>query len=66
MDPNIYAKTVVTRIVKMNPPQKIWCGNGAFTVWIIEMLGIHWVYTMVFSRMYGLDSMAKFLFKEPA
>jgi len=58
MDPNVYAKTVVAKVTKSNPPQEIWCGGGAFTVWAVEMLGIRWAYTLAFSKMFGLDKMA--------
>jgi len=58
MDPNVYAKTVVAKVAKSNPPQEIWCGGGAFTVWAVEMLGIHWAYTLSFSKMFGLDKLA--------
>jgi len=58
MDPNVYAKTVVAKVVKSKPPQEIWCGGGALVVWAVEMLGIHWAYTLLFSKMFGLDKMA--------
>lgn len=54
MDPEIYSRTVVEKITKDNPPNTIWCGTGAFKVWLIEALGAHWVYDLVFSRMFGL------------
>jgi len=47
MDPNVYAKKVVEKVAKSNPPQEIWCGTGGFTVWLVEALGIHWAYTLV-------------------
>ncbi|EHK17953.1 uncharacterized protein TRIVIDRAFT_44752 [Trichoderma virens Gv29-8] len=56
LDPDIYARTVVTKIIKNDPPNTIWCGSGAFTVWLIETLGAHWVYELVFSKMFGLDT----------
>jgi 1-acylglycerone phosphate reductase len=58
MDPNVYAKKVVEKVAKSNPPQEIWCGTGGFTVWLVEALGIHWAYTLVFSKMFGLNDMA--------
>jgi 1-acylglycerone phosphate reductase len=58
MEPNVYAKTVVAKVAKSNPPQEIWCGGGASKVWAVEKLGICWVYTLVFSKMFGLDKMA--------
>jgi 1-acylglycerone phosphate reductase len=58
MDPNVYAKKVVGKVAKSNPPQEIWCGTGGFTVWLVEALGIHWAYTLVFSKMFGLNDMA--------
>ena len=57
MDPNVYAKKVVEKVAKSNPPQEIWCGTGGFTVWLVEALGIHWAYTLAFS-MFGLNDMA--------
>lgn len=56
LDPDIYARTVVTKITKNDPPNTIWCGSGAFTVWLIEALGAHWVYDLAFSKMFGLDT----------
>jgi 1-acylglycerone phosphate reductase len=58
MNPNVYAKTVVKKVIKSNPPQEIWCGSGAFTVWLVETLGVRWAYTLVFSKMFGLNDMA--------
>ena len=58
VDPNVYAKTVVAKVTKSNPPQEIWCGGGAFAVWAVERLGIRWIYTLAFSKMFGLDKMA--------
>ena len=58
MDPSVYAKTVVAKVTKSKPPQDIWCGGGAFMVWAVEMLGIHWAYTLAFSKMFGLDQKA--------
>jgi 1-acylglycerone phosphate reductase len=58
MDPNVYAKTIVKKVAKSNPPQEIWCGTGAFTVWLVETLGIHWAYTLAFSKMFGLNDVA--------
>ena len=58
MNPNVYAKTVVSKVTKPNPPKEVWAGNGAFTVWVVETLGMHWAYTLVFSRIFGLDRLA--------
>ena len=58
MDPSTNAKTVVAKVTKSNPPQEIWCGGGAFKAWLVEKLGIHWAYTLAFSKMFGLDKMA--------
>jgi len=58
MSPEVNAKTVVTKIAKTNPPEQIWCGSGAFTVWLVETLNIHWVYSLAFSKMFGLDRKA--------
>ena len=58
MDPNVYAKKVVEKVAKSNPPQEIWCGTGGLTVWLVEALGIHWAYTLTFSKMFGLNDMA--------
>jgi 1-acylglycerone phosphate reductase len=64
MNPDVYAKTVVTKVVKSNPPRDIWCGAGAFTVWLVETLGIHWAYAFAFSKMFGLNKMAPPLNKQ--
>ena len=58
MSPSIYARQVVSKVVKTNPPEEVWCGSGATTVWIIERLGICWAYDIFFSRMFGLNDMA--------
>lgn len=58
MSPEVYAKSVVAKVVKSNPPGQIWCGSGAFTVWLVETLNIHWAYSLAFSKMFGLDHKA--------
>jgi 1-acylglycerone phosphate reductase len=58
MEPEEYAKTVVMKITKGQPPDIIWCGSGAFTVWAIETLGAHWLYSLLFSKMFGLNNIA--------
>ena len=58
MSPDVYARTVVNKVAKSNPPQEIWCGTGAFTVWLVETLGIHWAYPLAFSKMFGLNDIA--------
>jgi len=58
MNPNVYAKQVVAKVIKANPPEEIWCGSGATTIWMIERLGIRWTYDYVFSKMFGLNILA--------
>lgn len=58
MGPDIYAKRVVPKLIKSNPPNEIWCGTGAWTVWATETLGLRWLYPIVFSKMYGLNRAA--------
>ena len=55
MNPTTYAKTVVAKVAKASPPNTIWCGGGAFTVWAVETLGAHWLYPLAFSKMFGLN-----------
>lgn len=58
MIPSAYARQVVAKVVKANPPNEIWCGSGATTIWLIEKFGIRWVYDIVFSRWFGLNEIA--------
>ena len=58
MNPNVYAKQVVAKVIKANPPEEIWCGSGATTIWMIERLAIRWTYDYVFSKMFGLNILA--------
>jgi 1-acylglycerone phosphate reductase len=58
MSPEAYAQTVVNKVTKSNPAEVIWCGTGAFTVWLVEALGIHWAYPRAFSKMFGLNTPA--------
>lgn len=58
LEPTAYAKAVVTKVAKVDPPNTIWAGSGAFTIWAIETLGAHWLYPLVFSRMFGLNAIA--------
>ncbi len=58
MSPSVYARQVVAKVVKTNPPEEIWCGSGATTVWLIERLGVRWVYGIFFSRLFGLNGVA--------
>jgi 1-acylglycerone phosphate reductase len=58
LEPIAYAKAVVTKVARANPPNTIWCGSGALTVWAVEALGAHWLYPLVFSRMFGLNDIA--------
>jgi 1-acylglycerone phosphate reductase len=58
MSPDDYAKTVVNKVAKSNPPEVIWCGTGAFTVWLVEKLGAKWAYSLAFSKMFGLNAIA--------
>jgi 1-acylglycerone phosphate reductase len=58
MEPSAYAKTVVAKVAKLRPPNTIWCGGGAFTVWAVETLGAHWLYPISFSKMFGLNDVA--------
>ncbi len=58
MRPSTYAKTVVAKVAKASPPNTIWCGGGAFTVWAVETLGAHWLYPLAFSKMFGLNDVA--------
>lgn len=55
LEPSAYAKTVVSKVARATPPDTIWCGSGAFTVWAIETLGAHWLYPLAFSKMFGLN-----------
>lgn len=55
LEPSVYAKTVVAKVAKATPPDTIWCGSGAFTVWAIETLGAHWLYPLGYSKMFGLN-----------
>ncbi|KAE9373786.1 NAD(P)-binding protein [Stipitochalara longipes BDJ] len=64
MSPSIYARQVVAKVVKPNPPEEIWCGFGATTVWSIETLRMRWLYDFLFSRMFGLNAMAPLYGKE--
>lgn len=58
MAPDIYAKTVVPKVIKPNPSDQIWCGTGAWTVWAIETFRIRWLYSSAFAKMYGLNRTA--------
>ena len=64
MNPSVYAKDVVAKVLKANPPEEIWCGSGATTIWIIEMLGIQWLYSIFFSRLFGLNMISPQMKKE--
>jgi 1-acylglycerone phosphate reductase len=64
MNPSVYARDVVAKVVKANPPEEIWCGSGATTIWFIETLGIRWVYSIFFSRLFGLDLICPQIKKE--
>jgi 1-acylglycerone phosphate reductase len=58
MSPSVYARQVVAKVVKSNPPEEIWCGSGATTIWLIETLGIRWVYNIYFARLFGMNDTA--------
>jgi hypothetical protein len=58
MDADEYAKIVIPRIIKPNAANDIWCGSGAWKVWVIETFRLRWLYSPLFSKMYGLDRMA--------
>lgn len=60
MKPHEYAEKVVSKVIRSNPPEEIWCGGGVSQIWIVERLGIRWVYDIVFSRMFGLNQSAPF------
>jgi 1-acylglycerone phosphate reductase len=53
-----YAKIVVPKVIKPNPSHEIWCGAGAWTVWMIETFRLRWLYGLAFLRMYGLNRVA--------
>ncbi|KAH6674707.1 short-chain dehydrogenase/reductase-like protein [Halenospora varia] len=50
-----YAEGVMEKVVKKNPPTRIWYGGNATMVWLIEALGIQWIYKGMFRKEYGLD-----------
>jgi len=56
-DPAVYARKVVSAIVRRNPPADIWAGAGASVFWFIDRLNLRWIYRFVFTKMYGLDSL---------
>jgi 1-acylglycerone phosphate reductase len=55
IQPNEYARIVVRKIVK-NAPDEIWCGGGAWKLWLVERIpGGRSMYDGLFSKMMGLD-----------
>jgi len=57
MPVNEYAEQVVKKIIHKSPPERIWLGGSSTLVWLVETLGIQWVYRGMFSKEYGLDKL---------
>lgn len=52
-----YAEQVVKKVIQKSPPEKIWLGGNSTTVWLVEMLGLQWIYKGMFSKEYGLNKL---------
>ncbi|KAK0115719.1 NADPH-dependent 1-acyl dihydroxyacetone phosphate reductase [Cadophora gregata] len=50
-----HTTTVVEKVSQQHPPKQIWLGGNALLVWVIELLGLHWLYGFMFRKEYGLD-----------
>ena len=50
-----YTSQVVAKVIERTPPTEIWLGGNATLAWAIEILGIQWMYRLMFRREYGLD-----------
>ncbi|KAJ9294358.1 hypothetical protein DTO271G3_6933 [Paecilomyces variotii] len=56
-DPAVYARKVVSAVVRRSPPADFWAGAGTSVFWFIDRLNLRWMYGFVFAKMYGLDSL---------
>jgi 1-acylglycerone phosphate reductase len=50
-----YSRRVVDKVSRANPPEIVWEGAGWVSVWLVEFLGLQWVYPWLFARWHGLD-----------
>jgi 1-acylglycerone phosphate reductase len=57
MDKGVWAKFVVTELLKQNPPAQIWKGGGASPVWWIRTLLPHTFMDSILASMAGLDKL---------
>jgi hypothetical protein len=53
-----YAETVVNKVIHKQPPEQIWAGKNASTVWWIESLGLSWILPSILRRQYGLNKLS--------
>ncbi len=50
MDAAKYSRYVVGRVTRESPPEIIWQGSGSWSVWLVELLGLQWVYPRYFRK----------------
>lgn len=53
-----YAEAVVSKVIQKLPPEHIWEGSNASTIWWIESLGLSWILAMILQRRYGLNKVS--------
>jgi hypothetical protein len=53
-----YAEAVVNKVIQKQPPEQIWEGNNASTIWWIEKLGLRWILPSILQRQYGLNKLS--------
>lgn len=52
-----YTEQVIKKVIQRTPPHRIWVGGNSTLVWLIETLGLQWVYGIMFNREYGLNQL---------
>lgn len=52
-----YTRQVVQKVMLSNSPKKLFIGGNSTMVWLVETLGIQWIYGIMFRKEYGLDNL---------
>jgi hypothetical protein len=53
-----YAEAVVNKVIQKQPPEQIWEGSNAGTIWWIENLGLRWILPIILRSQFGLSKLS--------
>lgn len=59
MPTDVYAEGLVKKLLVPNPPARIWRGNFAFVLWILNSFAPYWLTATIMSRRYGFDKLKR-------